>query len=168
MRQVEVASSTLHEEDMLRHLLTCTVPVIAFLYLAACAGSNYPTVSHAPTTATDSVRVTWVILYSLARDVGTVSGETGELPISLDPIIRRRPHTVVWERYLTGVDVWGQTIRYTPSEQAFELRSAGPDRILETEDDIVATGRLARDRPCSVRDEHRTRVVDPPCDNSPE
>jgi hypothetical protein len=152
---------------MLRHLLTCTAAATVIHSVAACAGPTYPTISHAPGTSIDSVRVTGVILYSLARDVGTVSGETRELPLSLDPVILQRPYTVVWERYPTGIDVWGETIRYTPSGQAFELRSAGPDRIHETRDDIVATGRLGRDRPCSISNEHRTRAIDPPCVDEP-
>ena len=36
-------------------------------------------------------------------------------------------------------DSWNQVIRYTILKNGFELRSAGPDRTFDTEDDIVKT-----------------------------
>ena len=34
-------------------------------------------------------------------------------------------------------DSWGQEIRFAPTPDGFELRSAGPDKTFDTEDDIV-------------------------------
>ena len=39
-------------------------------------------------------------------------------------------------RYLV-VDMWGGTVSYRLRGAGFELRSAGPDRVMESEDDIV-------------------------------
>jgi hypothetical protein len=104
-----------------------------------------------------------VILYSLARDVGTYGGEAGTLPSTLAPIVQRHPRTSAWQSYPTGTDVWGRAIRYAPEGSGFELRSAGSDGAWDTGDDVAATGRQGRDRPCTLRSEIRTRHIDPPC-----
>jgi hypothetical protein len=111
--------------------------------------------------------VTGIILYTLARYVGEHSARTGELPPALDPIVAVRPEVWVWERYATGTDVWGRTVRYTPGGGGFQLRSAGPDGVFDTADDLVAQGLLGRDRPCTVRNEFRETRHAPPCPDEP-
>ena len=46
--------------------------------------------------------------------------------------------------WLSTCDPWRHRVVYTPREDEYELRSAGPDGILKTDDDIVQTGLLPR------------------------
>lgn len=124
-------------------------------------------ISHAPGTRRDSVKTTQVMLYTLARQVGTYGGAGGELPPTLAPVLEKYPEVGVWERYRNGADVWGRPVRYSPHRRGFELRSAGPDGVFDTRDDIVVDGRAGRDRPCTTRDEYDVREVPPPCADEP-
>jgi hypothetical protein len=141
------------------------------LSLGACAPPSPPApprgISHAPGTRRDSVNTTHTMLYTLARQVGSYGGSAGELPPTLDPILARHPQVSVWEMYPNGTDVWGRPVRYSPRRPRFELRSAGPDGVFDTRDDIVVQGRAGRDRPCTTRDEHGVREVPPPCPDEP-
>jgi hypothetical protein len=88
---------------------------------------------------------------------------TGTLPATLDPVLQRFPD-------VSGRDLWGRTIRYSPSELQYELRSAGPDGEIETSDDIVSLGRLGRVLPCETRHGFGSlRFEDsaPPCSGVP-
>ena len=58
--------------------------------------------------------------------------ETGRLPENLDEL--RGSNPTVTETF----DTWGNRIRYEKkSESSFWLRSAGIDKVFETEDDII-------------------------------
>lgn len=154
---------------ILRRSIVRAVAAGAAAVLAACSAPPTPprpppaVVPHAPASRLDSIQDTGVILYSLARDVGTYGGEAGALPATLAPIIQARPQTSAGQSYPTGMDVWGRAIRYTPEGFGFALRSAGPDGEWGTADDVIATGRRGRDRPCTLRSQIRTQPIDPPC-----
>jgi hypothetical protein len=46
--------------------------------------------------------------------------------------------------WLSTCDPWRHRVVYTPHGDEYELRSAGPDGILQTADDVVRTGLLPR------------------------
>jgi hypothetical protein len=46
--------------------------------------------------------------------------------------------------WLSTCDPWRHRVVYTPRGDEYELRSAGPDGLLQTADDIVQTGLLPR------------------------
>jgi hypothetical protein len=43
-------------------------------------------------------------------------------------------------------DAWGNELRYEPGEASFLIRSAGPDGVFDTDDDVVAAGGIPEDR----------------------
>ena len=56
-----------------------------------------------------------------------------------DPAKRSR-----WDKpILTEIptDAWGQQLQYTVDGNSFEIRSGGPDRQLETDDDLIIDGK---------------------------
>lgn len=46
--------------------------------------------------------------------------------------------------WLSTCDPWGHRVRLSRQERQYELRSAGPDGVFETADDIVKTGLVPR------------------------
>jgi len=42
-------------------------------------------------------------------------------------------------------DAWGNALRYEPSGDDFTIRSAGPDGVFDTSDDIVSSGESPRE-----------------------
>jgi hypothetical protein len=118
---------------------------------------------HTPVSRRDSVAETGTMMYTMARHTGEYGGSLGRLPSTFEPIVEAHPHVWVWQRYANGADVWGRPVRYSPDGTRFELRSAGPDGVFDTADDIVMMGMLGRDRPCSSRNEYRSHVFEPPC-----
>ena len=65
---------------------------------------------------------------------------TGALPARLDELVAEDPHSK--EPYLDRVpnDPWGTPYRYVVRDARrgrFEVRSAGPDRAFDTDDDVV-------------------------------
>jgi hypothetical protein len=78
------------------------------------------------------IKLTAVNLESLSREVLSHAAEGEGLPESLDALRKSHPTAAVLP------DAWGRRIRYERlSDSSFRLRSAGPDGIFETEDDIV-------------------------------
>ncbi len=71
--------------------------------------------------------------YRLSREVLAFAADSEEgLPESLEALRRSRPAAAV------ALDGWGRAIRYERlSETSFRLRSAGPDGVFDTDDDIV-------------------------------
>ncbi len=78
------------------------------------------------------IKLTAVNLESLSREVLSYASEGQGLPESLDAL--RRFHPTAGSQ----PDAWGRKIRYERlSDEGFRLRSAGPDGVFETADDIV-------------------------------
>jgi hypothetical protein len=78
------------------------------------------------------IKLTAVNLESLSREVLTYAADGQGLPESLDALRRFRPTAVAFS------DAWGRMIRYERlADSSFRLRSAGPDGVFETADDIV-------------------------------
>jgi hypothetical protein len=136
--------------------------VAAAALLAAChPGRVRATVWEGPVTREDSVGLAGRTLWNLVRRLDEFGRTTGKLPATLAPVL---------EAPRTGTDPWGRSIRYTPDSLTFELRSAGADGVLESNDDVVALGRVGRNLPCETRDEYRTERYEhivAPCDTSP-
>ena len=64
---------------------------------------------------------------------------TGRFPDSLDQLIQPmgdRP-ALLDKKAIT--DAWGTRVSYKRTTDFFEIRSAGPDRVMNTEDDILQT-----------------------------
>src|SRR5512136_590338 len=77
-------------------------------------------------------KLTEANLDGLSREVLTYASEGEGLPESLDALRRFHPTAG------SLPDAWGTKIRYERlSDSSFRLRSAGPDRIFDTGDDIV-------------------------------
>lgn len=77
----------------------------------------------------------------VATTIQTLFDSTGTLPDSLEALYDERPQ-VGNEPHRLPVDAWGIPLRYVPGDSCFELRSAGPDMVHETEDDILWIERL--------------------------
>ncbi len=78
------------------------------------------------------IKLTEVNLESLSREILSYAGEGEGLPETLEALRRFHPTAA-------GLpDAWGRKIRYERlSDSTFRLRSAGPDGVFETGDDIV-------------------------------
>lgn len=96
-----------------------------------------------PATQRDSVLAMGRRLVRVARAIDGFGRELGRLPQSL-----RGP--VIWNRGPRGElpDLWGREVRYSPSGDRFELRSAGPDRAYGSADDILVSAKLGGTVPC--------------------
>jgi hypothetical protein len=78
------------------------------------------------------IDLTRVNLESLSRLVLSTASEGEGLPETLKALRRFNPAASV------PTDAWGRTIRYEKlSDSSFRLKSAGPDGVFETGDDIV-------------------------------
>jgi len=78
------------------------------------------------------IKLTQVNLESLSREVLSYASEGEGLPETLEALRRFHPTAGAL------ADAWGRKIRYERlSDSAFRLRSAGPDGVFETGDDIV-------------------------------
>ncbi len=78
------------------------------------------------------IKLTEVDMESLSRQVISFASEGGGLPESLEALRRFHPTAAALP------DPWGTKIRYERlSDSSFRLRSAGPDRVFDTSDDIV-------------------------------
>jgi hypothetical protein len=114
-----------------------------------------------PATRDDSVRAFGERLVRVAWRIEGTGREFGTLPLDW----RQVP---VWGRGggWDLVDLWDTPVRYTPDGLRYELRAAGPDRELDTLDDIVVTGELGTLAPCVYRANgtmHRCAQVPPDC-----
>jgi hypothetical protein len=122
--------------------------------------AHYPPIlPHAVATKQDSVKEAWGLVYAYTRAVDHYARPGGVLPSTLDPVAERGEAG-------PAVDVWGRHLRYRPDGLRFELRSGGSDGLFDTNDDIVALGRLGRDEPCEIRTEFGVSTgvgFEPPC-----
>lgn len=82
----------------------------------------------------DPVERTHVRLSSLQHRIEGYRSQAGRLPASLEEVF---PDSA--ERRVLARDAWEETIAFRPLANDYELRSGGPDRVLETRDDLVAT-----------------------------
>jgi hypothetical protein len=78
------------------------------------------------------IKLTTVNLESLAHEVLVYASDGQDLPESLEALRRFHPTAGALP------DAWGHKIRYERlSDDSFRLRSAGPDGVFDTPDDIV-------------------------------
>ena len=78
------------------------------------------------------IKLTTVSLESLAHEVLVYASDGQDLPESLEALRRFHPTAGALP------DAWGHKIRYERlSDDSFRLRSAGPDGVFDTPDDIV-------------------------------
>jgi hypothetical protein len=110
----------------------------------------------------DSVAATGTRVYDLIRLVDRYGRPEGAPPTTLDPIVER-------SGYAHRTDLWGGEMRYRHQGIWYEVRSAGPDGMLYTTDDIVGLGRLGSTDPCRLHNGVRTVVEnrDPACADPP-
>jgi hypothetical protein len=114
-----------------------------------------------PATQADSVRAMGRRLVRVARAVDGFGRQLGTVPPSL-----RGP--VIWDRNRGGElpDLWATLVRYSTEGNRFELRSAGPDRVFDSADDIVVEAVLGSSIVCRFRTEggeESCSEAPPPC-----
>ncbi len=112
-------------------VLLLAMVVAYFIFFAKTGGeSGIETEIHQ--FARTKIRLTEANFETLAREILSYTTMRDGLPADLDSFKRSRPG---W----TGMfDAWGKEIRYERlTDSDFRLRSAGPDSIFDTEDDIV-------------------------------
>jgi hypothetical protein len=80
----------------------------------------------------DPVERTKNRLYVLRTAALRTMRRTGSLPRTLDELVEESGMQI-------RNDSWGIPFRYTPGTTDFELRSAGPDRVFGSRDDLLAT-----------------------------
>jgi hypothetical protein len=107
--------------------------VVYFLYFAKMGNDKGALQTEVEQFAKTKIKLTEVNMESLARVIlGYATGEQG-LPEDLKQLQRSRPSLG-----MGLLDAWGRAIKYEKiSETAFRLRSAGPDGVYDTADDIV-------------------------------
>jgi len=79
-------------------------------------------------------------LTMLSERLGAHMREGKPFPTRLDEFAAPVPE-VPW---LSTCDPWGHRVRLSRSEREFELRSAGPDGVFGTADDVTRTGLAPR------------------------
>jgi len=108
-----------------------TLVVVYFIFFAKVAGDKGGLEIQADKYLQSKVNLTRANLEALSREVLTFASEAEGLPGSLDALRRMHPTAAALP------DAWGTKIRYEKlSDSSFRLRSAGPDRAFDTEDDI--------------------------------
>jgi hypothetical protein len=134
------------------------VLVLLITAAAACALTEQTDVPPGPGSHDPVFRAS-AMLYTLVREVDRLGRDAGSLPRTLAEV-RDAPGIAL-------VDPWGTMYRYSVTENEFEIRSAGRDSSFESDDDVVAIGRLGRTLPCEVRSATlvtRNDNVAPRCD----
>lgn len=128
--------------------------------LSACGPPPPVLGPHVTVTRQDSVGAARRLVYAYVRAVDQYARPTGELPASLEPVVRAGEAG-------PDIDPWGRAVRYRPTGLRFEVRSSGSDGSFDTDDDVFALGHLGRNQPCSVHDEFRVWTgvgFEPPCE----
>lgn len=133
-----------------------TLLVLSVISSSTACGSFRPggTDPQRPRTDEASVALTGRVLYGLVQSLDAWGRRAGHLPGDLTTLNTQ------------ASDAWDREITYRSSGLRFELRSAGPDNMLETRDDVVAIGQVGRNRPCELRSERRVdrwEELAPPC-----
>jgi hypothetical protein len=110
-----------------------TAVVVYFIYFAKVENGKGGLQTEIDQYAKTKIKLTQVNLDSLAREVlSFATGDQG-LPEDLKQLQRWRPSLG-----MGLLDAWGTAIKYERlSDTGFRLRSAGPDGVFDTADDIV-------------------------------
>jgi hypothetical protein len=149
-----------------------SVILLMWLGCVACvptAGRATPPEPHSPAVATDTVPLrgrgpitdtemtlfpepeerTWLRLGGLRIILRELRADHGRLPEKIEDF--RPAAGTEWIDY--ELDAWGEPIVYRVCPSGYELRSAGIDRRLDTEDDLILTDTAALPPPgdASVR-----------------
>jgi hypothetical protein len=126
---------------------------------ALCEALKRPVTTRNGVPPLDSVAAEGEHLVRVARIMDGYARELSTLPLQLRNIPLPGQNA---SREL--VDVWGSVVAYTAHSPAFELRSAGQDRIRGSADDVVVNGVLGTPAQCSFRvgDEVRSCALPPP------
>lgn len=99
----------------------------------------------------DSVVASGTFLVRLARRIDAMGRRLGGLPptpLAISPEIL--------------IDAWGRRVQYTPAQESFEIRSAGPDGRFESDDDVVVQANLGHPIPCAfIYQDTIARCADP-------
>jgi hypothetical protein len=96
-------------------------------------------------TRGDSVLTSGRGLIRIVHYVDQYARSHGRLPAELEPVLAAYSRAREQER-----DVWGNAVRYLVRGRDYELRSAGPDGVFSTADDIIVWGQLGRNIPCQA------------------
>lgn len=138
-------------------------PILVFPRCPQLTGRTHPD-DEMPLASWDSVVVMGLRLVRIARGLDGIGRELGGLPLSLRPI----PSASALNMEDIG-DIWRRPVRYQHQEREFEVRSAGPDGVFDTGDDIAVAGQLGRTLPCAFRTGRGVVACDeppPPCPES--
>lgn len=163
---MSVIASYLHQgEHMIRGKKPMARRLVLLLPLASsCAllsGREVPAERADPPTQQDSVSVTAMSLYRLVRDIDAEGRTINALPSWLSNAQSTRRQSLM--------DAWGRLFDIQVRGVLYEIRSAGPDGLRGTDDDISAIGKLGRILPCEVRrlgHVARFEEVAPSCDET--
>ncbi len=107
--------------------------VVYFLYFSKTAGDKGILQTEIDQLAKSKIALTEANMAGVAREIVSYAAGAEGLPEDLKPLERSRPG------FGLGLqDGWGRAIRYERlSDTVFRLRSAGPDGVFDTADDIV-------------------------------
>jgi len=109
------------------------VVVIYFIYFAKGGNEKGVLQTEIDQYAKAKIQLTQVNLESLAREILLFAAGDQGLPEDLKQLQRARPSLG-----MALLDAWGREIKYERlSDSSFRLRSAGPDGVYDTADDIV-------------------------------
>jgi hypothetical protein len=114
-------------------IVLLTAVVVYFIYFAKVGNDKGGLQTEIDQYAKTKIKLTQVNLDALSREVlAYATGDQG-LPEDLKQLQRGRPALG-----MGLLDAWGKAIKYEKlSDSAFRLRSAGPDGLFDTADDIV-------------------------------
>jgi hypothetical protein len=118
--------------------------------------------SNPGTSQLDSVDVVGRQLVGVARRIDGASREVGGLIPTLRPVLGSKPLGNYWG----FTDVWGNAIHYSRFGDAFELRSAGRDRTLNTTDDVAVRSTVGQIQLCEFHIGQSQQIcgtLPPPC-----
>jgi hypothetical protein len=106
--------------------------VVYFIYFAKSGNDKGMLQTEIDQLAKARITLTKANMETVAREITAYAADQG-LPEDLKQIQRARPSLG-----MGLLDAWGHAIRYERlSDSSFRLRSAGPDGVFDTADDIV-------------------------------
>jgi len=112
-------------------VLVLAMVIVYFIFFAKVAGDKGGLEIQVDKYLQSKIKLTGVNLEALSREVLSYATEGEGLPESLEALRRFHPTAAA------PPDAWGRRIRYERlSDSSFRLRSAGPDGVFDTEDDI--------------------------------